>query len=150
MSFHPRTIPPEQVADVIAVQQLAVLYAYALDAREYDLLDEIFTPDAQLYASSGSVMTRAQYKEQCVTVLPTLDATHHITTNTLVDVDGDTARARSYFQAQHVKRALAPDSTFLMAGWVDDIVVRVDGRWQIAQRRWTSVWSSGNPAVLAR
>jgi hypothetical protein len=150
MSFHPQTINPDTAADIIAIQQLAVLYAYALDARQYDLLDEIFAADAQLHMSSGAHMTPSQYRAMCEVELPKLDATHHITTNTVVTVDGDRGRSRSYFQAQHVKRALAPDPYFLMAGWVDDIVERRSDRWCIVERTWTSVWSTGNPAVLGR
>ncbi len=150
MPFHPRATTPEVAADVVAIQQLASLYAYALDSRNYDLLDEIFTGDARLISSSGTTMSPAQYKALCATELPKLDATQHFTATSVVDVDGDRATARSYFQAQHVKRSLAPDEHFLMAGWVDDVAVRQNGRWYIAERVWTSVWSRGNPGVLGR
>ena len=138
----------EQATDVVAIQQVLFHYAYALDARDYDALDDVFAPDAKLHTSGGTLMSTAQYKAMCATELPKLDATHHMVTNTSVTVDGDRATSRAYFQAQHVKLALAPDSQLLMAGWVDDELERRADGWCITDRRWHSSWSSGNRAVL--
>ena len=146
--MHPMT--GEVAADVVAIQQVLYHYAYALDARDYDALDDVFSPDAQLHTSGGTLMSPAQYKTMCETELPKLDATHHMVTNTSVAVDGDRATSRAYFQAQHVKKSLAPDSQLLMAGWVDDELERRPEGWRIVDRRWHSSWSSGNPAVLGR
>jgi 3-phenylpropionate/cinnamic acid dioxygenase small subunit len=143
-------VTAEAAADVVAIQQVLFRYAYALDARDYDALDEVFRSDAALHTSGGTTMTPAQYKAMCATELPKLDATHHMVTNTMVHVTGDRATSRAYFQAQHVKKALAPDSQLLMAGWVDDELERTPDGWRIVVRRWHSSWSSGNPAVLGR
>ena len=140
----------EVAADVVAIQQVLYHYAYALDARDYAALDDVFSVDAQLHTSGGTLMAPAQYKAMCETELPKLDATHHMITNTSVTVDGDRATSRAYFQAQHVKKSLAPDTQLLMAGWVDDELERRPEGWRIVDRRWHSSWSSGNPAVLGR
>ena len=140
----------EVAADVVAIQQVLYHYAYALDARDYDALDEVFSADAKLHTSGGTLMSPAQYKAMCATELPKLDATHHMVTNTSVTVNGDRANSRAYFQAQHVKESLAPGSQLLMAGWVDDEFERRAEGWRIVERRWHSAWSSGNPAVLGR
>jgi 3-phenylpropionate/cinnamic acid dioxygenase small subunit len=143
-------VTTEVATDVVAIQQVLYHYAYALDARDYDALDDVFSPDAKLHTSGGTLMSPAQYKAMCATELVKLDATHHMITNTGVTVDGDRASSRAYFQAQHVKRSLAPDSQLLMAGWVDDELERRAVGWRIVDRRWHSSWSSGNPAVLGR
>jgi hypothetical protein len=143
-------VTAEATADVVAIQQVLHLYAYALDARDYDALDDVFTADARLHTSGGTSMTPAQYKDMCATELPKLDATHHMVTNSLVHLDGDRATSRAYFQAQHVKKSLEPESQLLMAGWVDDELTRTSSGWRIAVRRWHSSWSSGNRAVLGR
>jgi len=143
-------VTAEVATDVVAIQQVLFHYAYALDARDYDALDDVFSPDANLHTSGGTTMSPAQYKAMCATELVKLDATHHMVTNTSVTVDGDRANSRAYFQAQHVKRSLAPDSQFLMAGWVDDQLERRAAGWRIVDRQWHSAWSSGNPAVLGR
>lgn len=143
-------VTAEVAADIVAIEQVLYHYAYALDAREYGALDEVFSPDAKLHTSAGTLMSPAQYKAMCEIELAKLDGTHHMVTNTSVTVDGDRATARAYFQAQHVKRSLAPDAQFLMAGWVDDVFERRAVGWRITERRWHSAWSSGNPAVLGR
>ena len=140
----------EVAADVVAIQQVLYHYAYALDARDYAALDDVFSADAQLHTSGGTLMSPAQYKTMCETELPKLDATHHMVTNASVTVDGDRATSRAYFQAHHVKQSLAPESQLLMAGWVDDELERRPEGWRIVDRRWHSSWSSGNPAVLGR
>ena len=143
-------VTAESAADVVAIQQVLFHYAYALDARDYDALDEVFSADAKLHTSGGTVMSPANYKAMCAIELAKLDATHHMVSNTAVTVDGDHATARAYFQAQHVKRSLEPEPHFLMAGWVDDEFERRGEGWRIVDRRWHSSWSTGNPAVLGR
>ena len=140
----------EAAADVVAIQQVLYHYAYALDARDYAALDDVFAADAKLHTSGGTLMSPADYKTMCETELAKLDGTHHMVTNTSVTVDGDHANSRAYFQAQHVKHSLAPDSQFLMAGWVDDELERRAEGWRIVDRQWHSSWSTGNPAVLGR
>ena len=140
----------DSATDVVAIQQVLYHYAYALDARDYEALDEVFAADAKLHTSGGTLMSPADYKAMCETELAKLDGTHHMVTNTSVTVDGDRATSRAYFQAQHVKRSLAPDSQFLMAGWVDDELERRAEGWRIVDRRWFSSWSTGNPGVLGR
>lgn len=148
-SFRPRPVSPDDVADILAIEQLVNCYPIALDTRDYDALDEIFAPHAKLQMSKGDPLTPAQYKQMCVTELGKLDATHHFISGVVVHVDGDRAIGRAYHQAQHVKRSLAPDDKFLMAGWVTDEYERIDGRWWIVARSWRSVWSEGNPGVLS-
>ena len=140
----------EAAADVVAIQQVLYHYAYALDARDYAALDDVFAADAKLHTSGGTLMSPADYKSMCETELAKLDGTHHMVTNTSVTVDGDRANSRAYFQAQHVKESLAPDAQLLMAGWVDDEFERRAEGWRIVERRWHSAWSSGNPGVLGR
>jgi hypothetical protein len=36
----------QAVSDRLEIQQLAVDYAHAIDSRDFDLLDDVFLPDA--------------------------------------------------------------------------------------------------------
>jgi hypothetical protein len=136
-------------ADHVEIVQLLSRYAVALDTLDLDLLDAVFTADAQLVMSKGRPMDRAAYKAMCAAVLPELDATQHLVTNPLVDVaaDGRTATCRSYYQAQHARNDLDPPLA-LMGGWVDDELARTSDGWRITARTWTSVWFDGNAEVL--
>ena len=55
----------QQISDRLEIQQLMVDYANALDRRDYDRLDRIFTPDAYIdYRKLGGVDGRyPQIKE---------------------------------------------------------------------------------------
>ena len=44
----------ELAADVVAIQQVLYHYAYALDARDYDALDEVFSADAKLHTRAAA------------------------------------------------------------------------------------------------
>jgi 3-phenylpropionate/cinnamic acid dioxygenase small subunit len=135
-------------ADVHEIEQVLYRYATALDTMQLDLFDDCFIPDARLYMSVMGAHSPAEYKDMCATELAKLDATQHMIGNAAIAIDGDTARVRSYYQAQHARNDLAPDSLLLVGGWIDDEFVKVDGKWRIKVRRGRTVWFDGNPAVL--
>jgi 3-phenylpropionate/cinnamic acid dioxygenase small subunit len=140
--------PDRSQTDVHEIQQVLYRYATALDTRQLDLLDDCFTPDARLDMSVAGTHSPTEYKAMAAEALAKLDATHHFIGNAAITVDGDSARVRSYYQAQHARNDLAPDSLLLIGGWIDDELVRVDGRWRITSRVGRTVWFDGNPAVL--
>ena len=141
----------EVAADVVAIQQVLVPLRRTRSTPATMTPSTRFSvPTRSCTPAAARLMSPAQYKAMCATELAKLDATHHMVTNTSVTVDGDRANSRAYFQAQHVKESLAPDSQLLMAGWVDDEFERRAEGWRIVERRWHSSWSSGNPAVLGR
>jgi ketosteroid isomerase-like protein len=136
--------------DVHAIEQLLYLYAVAIDRRDVDALDDVFTPDAHLDMSVAGTMTPAEYKAKARRVLAGLDATHHLIASPIVEIGdaGDTATARCYYQAQHARNDCEGGPLLLIGGWIDDELVRTPGGWRIARRRGRAVWFDGNPAVL--
>jgi hypothetical protein len=124
-------------------------YAAAIDTCDWVLLDGRFTPDAAIRMSvAGRYPSPADYREKAKATLATLDATHHVFSNVRVAVEGDRASAHSYYQAQHARNELAPDSLLMIGGWVEDEFARVGGHWLITSRKGTAVWFDGNHAVL--
>jgi ketosteroid isomerase-like protein len=136
--------------DVHAIEQLLYRYAVAIDTRDVDALDDVFTPDARLDMSVAGTMTPAEYQAKARRVLAELDATHHLIASPIVEVAaaGDTATAHCYHQAQHVRNDCAGGPLLLIGGWIDDELVRTAEGWRIARRRGRAVWFDGNPAVL--
>jgi hypothetical protein len=46
----------QELVDRRAIDDLLLRYTTALDTRQFDLLDQVFTPDAQIdYATSGGI-----------------------------------------------------------------------------------------------
>lgn len=136
--------------DVHAIEQLLYRYAVAIDTRDVDALDEVFTPDAQLDMSVAGTMTPAEYQAKARRVLAELDATHHLIASPIVTItgDGDTATSHCYYQAQHVKNDREGGPLLLIGGWIDDELARTPAGWRITHRRGRAVWFDGNPAVL--
>ena len=146
--FRPQRFSADQATAVVEIEQLLYLYAYALDTRTYELIEQIFTPDARLSMSSGTTVTPVEYRAMCERELPKLTATQHVTTNVLVQLHGPQASARAYYHAQHRKDGADGGPLFLMGGWVDDELVLLAEGWRIAARTWNAAWSEGNPAIL--
>lgn len=134
--------------DVHAIEQLLYRYAVAIDTQDVDALDAIFTPDARLDMSVAGTTTPAEYREKARRVLAGLDATHHLIASPIVEVDGDTATAHCYYQAQHVLNGCEGGPLLMVGGWIDDELVRTPEGWRIARRTGRAVWFDGNPAVL--
>jgi hypothetical protein len=144
-----RELTPTALADIVEIERVLYRYAIAIDTCELDLLDECFTHDADIQMSiAGAYASPEAYKAKARVALAELDATHHAMSSPLIEVDGDRATAHTYYHAQHARNALAPDSLFMVSGWIDDELARIDGRWLITKRRGQAVWFDGNPAVL--
>ena len=137
------------LADIVAIQHVLYRYAIAIDTCQLDMLDDCFTADAELQMTvAGKYASPAAYKEKARVALAKLDATHHAVSSPLIEVDGDRATAHSYYHAQHVLNALAPNPFFMIGGWIDDELERRPEGWRITKRRGQAVWYDGNPAVL--
>lgn len=137
------------LADRQEIADLLFRYATALDTRDWQLLSTCFTPTAvAVYEGLGEFSPYAAIEGVCRAALEPLDGSHHVVSNVVAEVEGDSARATSYVVAQHV-RAGAPGGDFYTLGGVytDELVRTADG-WRIARRRLARVWTSGNPRVL--
>ncbi len=129
------------------IVDLTIAYAWALDMREFELLRNIFLPEATALLVDerdgiDSIIERVR------SALEPLDASHHLIGNHQVSVDGDTATCRCYLQAQHVRESTEGGPNYIFAGRYEDDLVRTATGWRIARRTLVRVWSDGNPAVV--
>ena len=60
-------------------------------------------------------------------------ATHHVSANHEIEIDGDTARARSSLHATHVRST--EDDFWLVGGWYDTAPRRTSESWRGAATR---------------
>jgi len=149
MDRHPDPVV-QGILDRNAVYDLSVKYARALDTHDWDLLESLFLPDAVYTYPGGESNTSGAVIDRCANALTRLDASQHLLGNIEVEVDGDTASARTYFQAQHVKAGTPGGDNFIIAGTYVDRAVRTPDGWRIAHRTQTYTWRDGNPAVVIR
>ena len=120
------------------ISDLLVRYATGIDRRDWPLFRTVFTDDCELdYGEIGiwrGIDAVAEFMEQSHA---TAGHTMHRLTNQVIEVDGDTARARTYVDALIM---LADNSSGVnAAGFYDDEFVRTEQAWQIARRRFTQV-----------
>jgi hypothetical protein len=135
--------------DIVAV---AVRYCWALDARDWDALEEVFAPAATAdLLTGGSILEgRDAIIARISGALESFDETQHIVSTHEVRVDGGTATHRCYLHAQHVRHGADGGSNYVIAGRYEDDLVRTADGWRITHRRLTPMWTDGNRAVVAR
>jgi hypothetical protein len=135
------------VNDKVAIQELHQLYAWAMDSRNPDLLNEVFAPGATIDLTPFGTFDRDTFRE-IARKSNQFDAMMHFCGPAVIRIDGDRASSRCYFMAQHAVNALRPQPLIMIGGTYDDELVRDGTRWWITHRTGTATWWQGNPDVL--
>jgi ketosteroid isomerase-like protein len=137
----------DQLADRLAIIDVTIAYTWALDTRDWDALDDVFTPDATA-SLLEELEDREAIKERIRRALTPLDDSQHMVSNHDVRVDGDTATSRCYLHAQHVRHAAEGGPNYIVAGRYEDRFQRTPDGWRIAHRTLTVMWTDGNLKVI--
>jgi len=137
------------LVDRAAIVDVTVRYAWALDTKSWDDLDEVFVPEATAHLTE-ELTGREAIKHRVRRALDHLDSSQHLVTNHQIVVDGDRASCRCYLQAQHVRESAPGSPNFIVAGRYDDQLVRTVEGWRIARRELVIMWTDGNPSVTRR
>jgi uncharacterized protein (TIGR02246 family) len=140
----------QRLVDRQEIADLCVRYTSALDTRDWQRLASCFTADPVFVHPGGRLEGFPAILARTSAALDPLDATQHLLGNVVVAVEGDTATATSYFQAQHVRAGTPGGDTYLIAGSYADTLVRTAEGWRIAERVQEYMWRDGNRAVVAR
>ena len=115
------------------IRELLATYCFHSDSGDADAFVSLFTDDAVLdlgnfgvYRGKATLLEAQRRKGGKPTKV------RHLTTNILIELQGDTAETRSYVVALEVGDA-APKPIF--AGHYYDTVVRQNGGWRFKVRR---------------
>ncbi len=135
--------------DKVAIGEVLNLYAFALDARQWDLFDRVFTDDVEaIFGPAGAGWNGLpEFKQSFAQFHDSLDRHVHTMMGQLVEVDGDHANAFSYGNWLLVREAAEGGPTWLGTGYYDDDLVRTDRGWRIQRRVCRLLSWSGNPSV---
>lgn len=139
----------QEVADRVAIDQLMVSYAEAIDKKDWDRLDTVFTADAHLdYTSSApgdaeAVGTYADVKKWLQKSLAIFPMTQHMIGKSDMAITGDTAECRTIFH-NPMGVPINDDGAFdmegkglhvfVVGGWYNDSCVRTADGWKIAKK----------------
>lgn len=131
---------------------LVIDYANAIDSRDWDRLDRVFTPDAYIdYRVMGGIDGRyPQIKEWLKQALAPFPAYMHLTGNFTCDVRGDSATgSTACFNPMVVPRPGGGEPDVMLLGlWYDDAFVRTTDGWRIRQRVERKCYDFNMPAWM--
>jgi hypothetical protein len=127
----------QEISDRLEIQDLMVRYSHAVDTRQWDLLDDVFTADAHIdySAMGGSKGDLAATKKFLADVMPMFPAFQHLIANSSITVDGDTATGRTMCHNPMIMPGEDGQQSLMLCGlWYLDTFARVDGQWRIKER----------------
>ncbi len=144
-----------ELSDRLEIADLLSRYGIAIDTRQWGLLETVFSPDARIdYSSSGG--PAGQFPEIAAwlaSFLTPFPMNQHMTLNSEVRLEGDTALVRSYFFNPNS----LPDESGVMkmifvGGFYNDRLQRGSDGWRIIERIQTTSWmhSSDSPEEWAK
>jgi hypothetical protein len=140
------------LVDRTHISELLYSFAAALDNKDWQTYTNnyadggyIVLPDPQ---SPGGTFILNKHKmlELVPKSLGSYSATHHISTNHQITIEGDQARSRSYLQAVHV--AAKPTEHWSLGGWYDCSYLRTLQGWKFSEVRLTPVWLDGDIGAI--
>ena len=138
-----------EISDRLEIQQLMTTYSNAIDRRDFDRLDIVFTPDAYIdYRAMGGIDGR--YPEVKAWLGPALQSFphyYHLIANTEVVLAGDNATSRTVcFNPMAVPLPQGGSQVMFLGLWYVDKLVRTSDGWRISERVEESCYQYNVPA----
>ncbi|HEY2684906.1 MAG TPA: nuclear transport factor 2 family protein [Steroidobacteraceae bacterium] len=138
--------------DRTQISELLYSFARALDTRDFDAYVRNYAEDGFIDLPQPAAgpdarlkIPRAEMSARVPQSFRSYSATHHISSNHQIRIDGDSAASRSYLQAVHVR---TPRDHWGAGGWYDCTYRRTPEGWRFVQVRLTALWVSGNVEAL--
>jgi len=121
--------------DYEAIRNLLALYCHHMDDGKYDAWSELFTEDG-VWGSAKPLVGRTALRKFIESYPAAIrQVSKHLTTNSVIDVTGETAEAVSDFV---VVRRVRTGAIVVRGGRYTDKLIKKDGRWLFARRDITS------------
>lgn len=125
------------MSDADAIRNLLGRYCELMDAADWAAIGDLFA-DAELAGPDGSAIAAgsravADMYARGTQLHDGSPRTRHITANSIVDVDGDTATARSSYVVFQGSEGFALQP--IITGRYRDAFSRTDGTWRFARRQ---------------
>jgi hypothetical protein len=141
----------QEISDRLEIQQLMASYSNAIDARDWDRLDSVFTPDAYIdYRALGGIDGRfPQIKAWLKPALGKFPRYYHLIANTDIVLSGDAAHARTVcFNPMECTLPDGGRQVMFLGLWYVDKLTRTRAGWRITERVEESCFVHNVPASL--
>ena len=138
-----------EISDRLEIQQLMTTYSNAIDRRDFDWLDTVFTPDAYIdYRAMGGIDGRyPEVKAWLGPALKSFPHYYHLIANTEVVLAGDKATATTVcFNPMEVPLPEGGSQVMFLGLWYVDKLVRTSDGWRIGERVEESCYQHNVPA----
>ena len=137
----------QEMSDRMEIQDLMVRYAYAIDDRDFDKLDSVFTDDAIIdYSEAGGAKGSLEdIKKYLPDAMKAFPGFQHLSACTEIKLDGDTAETRTILFNPMVHGEGKDQSVFFIGLWYEDKLRRTEDGWRIASRRERMSWVHNAP-----
>ena len=133
------------------MERTLILFARAMDERDWAAMSEILAEDAQGDFGTGRLQGSAAIVEMIRGFLDSCGPTQHLVGNVVIDVDGDAATSRAYIHDVHLSSGADPATRFYTLGdYRDTWRRRADGSWCLTERVKSNRAYIGSLDVFAR
>jgi len=139
--------------DRLQILELTGRLALLLDARDWNALEQIFTDPVywdrtSLFGGEPETSTPAELVGGLRYALGGLDATHHLITCNVIDLDGDRATGSANMVGTHILANTSGDPVWTVGGRHDYRYERTPAGWRIAAVTFTVQWGTGNMNIV--
>lgn len=137
----------QEISDRLEIQDLIARYAYAIDDRNWDGLDQVFTPDAIIdYTEVGGQRGRRdEIKAYLADAMSNFSGFQHMAATTELKLDGDKATARTILFNPMLVDENGKQRVFFVGLWYCDKMERTADGWRIVERREQKCWNYNAP-----
>ena len=137
--------------DRIAVQEIIIRTATAIDLRDWDMLrgclmDAIMVDYRDLRGESPTIIAADAYVAQRREALTPLH-TQHLSSNHLISIDSDTARCSSQMVIYRRKQTDNGMVHFDTHCHYEHTLQRTESGWKIASIKQTILWNEGDASI---
>ena len=124
---------PTPLEDKEAIRELFSDYCFRMDTVQFRELGELFTEDGEWIAPYSRARGPAEIAGLMARNIPAEPRRKHFIMNSLIQLDGDRATARTSYLVilQAAGAALVPS----VAGTYEDMLVRTPAGWRFRERR---------------
>ena len=122
----------QEISDRLEIQDLFARYSFAIDDRNWDELDRVFTPDAKIdYTETGGAKGNfTEIKAWLPEALSRFPKYQHMVATTQLKLNGDHATSRTIL----FNPMTYGNQVFFIGLWYRDKLVRTPDGWRIAER----------------
>jgi hypothetical protein len=127
----------EELSDRLEIQDLMVAYSHAIDFKNFDELDDVFTPDAFIDYTvfGGPKGPYPEVKQFLKDQMPMFSSYYHMISTSKIELNGDTATGVTVCHNPMVLPAKDGSETVFVCGlWYHDKFVRTADGWRIKER----------------